>query len=137
MPATRLEQVIVWASGAVIVGAVALVVAAGQGLRANFGAQRSTLGISLAFAAVVLVLHAGYLLGPLWLSTGRRGLGLALMLPPALLAAAALFIVLRTEVLPDLLKSGGIVPAATIAGGVILLGAYAGPLIVMGAALFR
>lgn len=127
-----LMAAVLWGSPVMITVAVALVCWWLQTVRANFGAMRSTAGITLLIGAGVLVLHSGYFLAPF---AEGRGVGPELwslvLMAPGMLAGLALGIaLLATGVGAELAqKIGG--PAGVAAGLVIGLVVYAGPPVVL------
>lgn len=133
MPDTRalIEQIIVWTAPIILVAAVFACAAFIQAFRRSLGARRSTLGLTILFAAGVLVLHAGYLLGPLWLSTGRRGLGLALMAPGAIFFLFALAALLKVGALRSIFQSPQRAARRLSLGVLLIAAAYIAPVVVM------
>jgi hypothetical protein len=101
-------------------------------LRRNFGAQSSNAGILVAFAAVMLALHVGYFLAPMWWKSGRHLLGAATMLPIALLVLGSMVVaVSQTEILTDVARWGVMPRVAVIAGAALVVLAYVVPLTLM------
>lgn len=126
---------VLWAAPVIQTVATLATVAAARSFRRNLGAQRSNMPALVAFAAVVLLLHAGYFLAPWWWSSGRQLLGAATMLPVALLMLAALAVVATQADLVEQVTRARLAQRVTVIAclGALFL-AYAGPLVLMLAA---
>ena len=134
-PAQQLIAAILWISPAIQTAATLGVLASASALRKNLGAQRTNTPTIAAFAAVILVLHFGYFLAPLWWRSGRHLLGAATMLPIALLVLGSLVVlVTQTHLARDVARWAIPRRLAVVAAAGILVVAYVGPLVLMLAA---
>jgi hypothetical protein len=135
LPAEKLITTILWVAPFIQTLATVGVLILASSFRKGLGAQTSNTGFLAGFGAVMLVLHMGYFLAPHWWTTGRHLLGVATMLPVALLVLAALVTVsTQTDIVAALARGAVPMRIAAFAGTGALVLAYVGPIVLLLAA---
>jgi hypothetical protein len=135
LSAQHLIASILWLSPAIQTVATLGIVSFASSIRRNLGAQNLRAGALATFAAILLLLHAGYFLAPMWWRSGRHLLGAATMLPVALCVLGSLVVVLtQTDLMRDVKRWETPARIGAIAGAGALVLAYVGPIVLMLAA---
>lgn len=133
--AQHLISSILWLSPVIQTTAALGLVSFASSIRRNLGAQNLHTGALALFGAVLLLLHAGYFLAPMWWRSGRHLLGAATMLPIALIVLGSLVVLLtQTDLFRDAMRWEAPRRLAAIAGAGALVLAYVGPIVLMLAA---
>jgi hypothetical protein len=135
LSAQHFITLILWLAPVIQTAAALGLLALAAAFRRNLGPHRRNTGPFIAAGSLMLLLHAGYFLAPMWWNSGRCLLGAATMLPIALLVLGALVVAAtQTELLRDVARWELPQRLAVIAGAGVLVLAYLGPLVLMLAA---